>query len=101
MGVTPGETQDARKVAVSPGETIDARKTGFPRRRRILSVCMIIGLLLYKTGISANSQEVFSRAHGSLINPIKRHPCCFVCIRNPISTLLYKTFATLLYMNCL
>ena len=46
---------------------------------------MIIGPLLYKTGISANSQEVFSRAHGSLMNPIKRHPCYFVCIRNPIS----------------
>ena len=46
---------------------------------------MIIGLLLYKTGISANSQEVFFRAHGSLINPIERHPCCLVCIRNPIS----------------
>ena len=43
-----------------------------------LYLCMIIGLLLYKTGISANSQEVFSRAHGSLIHPIKRHPCCFV-----------------------
>ena len=77
VGVTPGETQDARKVGVSPGETIDAQKTGFPQTRRILCVWIINGLLLYKIGISANSQEVFSMAHGSPINPIKRHPCWF------------------------
>ena len=60
VGVTPGETQDARKVGVSPGETIVARKTGFPRTRRIVAVWMIIGLLLYKIGISADSQEALS-----------------------------------------
>ena len=33
MGVSPGETQDARKVGVSPGEMIVARKTVIPRAR--------------------------------------------------------------------
>ena len=55
---SPGETPDARKVGVSPGETVVAWKTGVPRTRLII-VC-IIGLLLYKLGLSANSQEVLS-----------------------------------------
>ena len=59
MGVSPGETQDARNVGVAPGETIVARKTDIPRTRLIKSKC-ITGLLLYETGISANSQEAFS-----------------------------------------
>ena len=33
MGVSLGETQDARKVGVSPGEMIVARKTVIPRTR--------------------------------------------------------------------
>ena len=40
------------KVGVSPGETEVARKTGVPPTR-CFSVC-IIGLLLYKLGLSAN-----------------------------------------------
>ena len=55
---SPGETPDARKVGVSPGETGLAGKTVVPRTRGI-SVC-IIGLLLHKLGLSANSQEVLS-----------------------------------------
>ena len=33
MGVSLGETQDARKVGVSPGETVVERKMGVPRTR--------------------------------------------------------------------
>ena len=33
VGVSPGETQDARYVGVSPGETIVVRKTVIPRAR--------------------------------------------------------------------
>ena len=43
MGVSLGETQDARKVGVSPGETINARKTVIPQARLIVTEC-IIGL---------------------------------------------------------
>ena len=46
------------KWVFPPGETVVARKTVVPRTREI-SVC-IIGLLLYKLGLSANSQEVLS-----------------------------------------
>ena len=53
--LSPGETPGARKVGVSPGETGGARKTGVPRK-----YLLYIGLLLYKLGLSANSQEVLS-----------------------------------------
>ena len=46
------------KWVFPPGETVVARKIVVPRTRGI-SVC-IIGLLLYKLGLSANSQEVLS-----------------------------------------
>ena len=68
----PGETPDARKVGVSLGETVVAWKTGVPRTRLII-VC-IIGLLLYKIGLSANSQEALSTYINVLLN--------YYCIRS-------------------
>ena len=45
MGVTPGETADARNVGVSPGENGLAWKDGCSPDEYI--ECNIIGLLLY------------------------------------------------------
>ena len=41
VDLTPGETQDARKVGVSPGEMISARKTVIPRARLILILILL------------------------------------------------------------
>ena len=67
---SPGETEVHGKWVFPPGETVVARKTGVPRTRSN-SVC-IIGLLLYKLGLSANSiglsansQEALSRDRGA------------------------------------
>ena len=62
---SPGETPDVRKVGVSPGETVVARNTGVPRTGWII---VGIGLLLYKLGLSANSQEVLSTCMNALFN---------------------------------
>ena len=55
---SPGETPGARKVGVSPGETAGAWKMGVPRTKVFTMYWTII--VLYKLGLSANSQEVLS-----------------------------------------
>ena len=57
MGVTPGETADARNICVSPGDNGLARKDGSSPDEYI--VCNIIGLLLY-TWLKCYSLEVLS-----------------------------------------
>ena len=52
--LSPGETPNARKVGVQFG-----RKTDIPRTKGFNVI--IIGLLLYMNGLSANSQGVLSR----------------------------------------
>ena len=49
---SPGENRVRGKWVFPPGETEVARKTGVPRTR-CFSVC-IIGLIVYKLGLSAN-----------------------------------------------
>ena len=61
---SPLETSGVRKVGVSPGETGGAWKTGVPRTK-VFILC--IGLLLYKLGLSANSQEELSMCMNVLL----------------------------------
>ena len=67
MGVFPGRDTGCAESGCFPrGETVVAQKTGVPRTR-LISVC-IIGLLLYKLGLSANWQEALSTCIDVLLN---------------------------------
>ena len=56
MGVSPGETPGARKVGVSRARLEVRGRWVFPAQEYLLC----IGRLLYKLGLSANSQKALS-----------------------------------------